>query len=364
MSEKHDPAKMRAQFEKERRKVDVDSLDVSVRELVRMTAEGSITVAPEYQRNFRWSEETQSQLVESLLIGLPVPSIFVAVNRDGGWELVDGLQRLSTLIRFVGDEEALSVIGQTESLVLTGLEKLSSFNGCTKDQLPVDILAKLETKFVRVISISDKSDYVVRFEAFERLNRGGVKLTEQEVRACVYRGAFGRSLRELAGNACFVSLLKLQRAHRMDGTPEELVLKYFAYKNKRNDFRGKVTGFLNEYMESRADKGVTEKERALFCKVCERLSDSLGGEPFLRRNVNVTPQNQLEASMVALAEILEDGLEPVGLEAAGWVNDKKLVKYSTGATNTKKMLDLRVQRARELFLGVEGKTTGVRRGRN
>ncbi len=355
-----DIVEMRKQFENERRKVDVDSLDISVRELVRMAAEETIILSPEYQRKFRWDTKIQSQLVESILIGLPVPSIFVAVNADGRWELVDGLQRMSTFLHFYGDERGtqsgqaslLKLCGKSEALQLNELEKLTAFNGATYKSLPLDIRSKFDTKFIRVISISDKSDFDVRFDTFERLNRGGVRLTEQEVRACVFRGKFSEGIRELARDTNFRSLLKLQKAHQEDGTHEELVLKVFAYKNNRDAFRGQVTQFLNDYMKSRVAQEFSEKEKTNFTDTCSHLSVALKGKPFLRSNVSVTPQNQFEAVAVALAEVLEEGKTPRGLSGMSkWLNDEELVASSTGATNTKSMLTQRINRAKKLIQG-------------
>src|SRR4249919_3103636 len=95
---------MYAQFDKQRRKVDVDNLDVTVRELVRMVNSDEIDRAAEYQRKFRWGEDRESKLIESIILGLPVPTIFVETNKDGTWELVDGLQRVSSLVHFVTEE--------------------------------------------------------------------------------------------------------------------------------------------------------------------------------------------------------------------------------------------------------------------
>lgn len=96
------------QLDSERRKVDVDHFDITIRELVRMAESEELKRAPVYQRKFRWNSTRESQLIESLFLGLPVPSIFVATNSDGTWELVDGLQRVSTLMHFVSEDKKLS----------------------------------------------------------------------------------------------------------------------------------------------------------------------------------------------------------------------------------------------------------------
>lgn len=84
------------QLEKERRKVDFDTFDISVKELASMAEQEIINIAPAYQRQFRWPATNQSKLIESVFLGIPIPSLFMAANKDGTWELIDGVQRLST----------------------------------------------------------------------------------------------------------------------------------------------------------------------------------------------------------------------------------------------------------------------------
>ena len=87
------------ELNEQKRKVDFNSYDISVKELISMVGEGIIDIAPEYQRQFRWKEDRQSVLIESIFLGIPVPSLFMATNIDGSWELIDGVQRLRGLPR-------------------------------------------------------------------------------------------------------------------------------------------------------------------------------------------------------------------------------------------------------------------------
>jgi Protein of unknown function DUF262 len=112
---------LQEQLEDQRQRVDVDHFDLTARELMRMAEEGELQRAPVYQRKFRWDEGTESRLIESLLLGLPVPSIFVATNPDSTWEVVDGLQRISTLIHFTATSPAmLETIGNQGHCVSPG----------------------------------------------------------------------------------------------------------------------------------------------------------------------------------------------------------------------------------------------------
>lgn len=125
------------QLDTERRKVDVATHDFSVREIVRMINEDEMNVAPAYQRMFRWNEEAESTFIESVFLGLPIPPVFVATNVGFQWEVVDGLQRLSTLAHFLAENvENAEKIGRKAPLRLAGLEKLSELNGTAYAELP------------------------------------------------------------------------------------------------------------------------------------------------------------------------------------------------------------------------------------
>lgn len=174
----------------QKRKVDFNSYDFSVKELVSMVAEGIIDIAPEYQRQFRWEDERQSKLIESLLLGIPIPNIFMATNNDGSWEVIDGVQRLTTIIRFMDNQDAKNRTNVQDTLTLKSLEKLPSFNKQSFTKLPHKIKLDFMLRTLKVTTLTDKSDLDVRFDLFERLNTGGIKLTAQEIRSCVFRGNF------------------------------------------------------------------------------------------------------------------------------------------------------------------------------
>jgi Protein of unknown function DUF262 len=339
---------IQAQLDSQRHLVDVDHFDITVRELMRMAAESELITAPEYQRKFRWPESDESRLVESLFLGLPVPSLFVATNADGTWEVVDGLQRLSTLMHFVAEPlSLLSTIHKDAPLRLGGLEKLSSINDRTFEQLPTPLRLAFFKRSLRVTALSDKSDVHVRFDLFERLNTGGVALSPQEVRACILRGNFNDFLRDLAGNDDFRSLVKLQRSKQFDGTKEELVLKAFAYLNNREAFKGAVGEFLTDYMTTASEHFDYESNRALFETAISQLAAVCGG-PFLRKGYSNTPLNEFEAVLVAAMELVGEGTL-IADPPKGWQNDAKLVNTSTAGTNTLPMLKARIKRAKELL---------------
>jgi hypothetical protein len=339
-----------AQLDEERRKVDVASHDFSVRELVRMMAEEELNVAPAYQRMFRWNAQASSLFIESVFLGLPVPPIFVATNVGFQWEVVDGLQRLSSLAHFLSsDADEAARVNRKTPLVLTGLEKLTQLNGATFSSLPKNLKVFFGRQPLQVVALTDKSNLEVRFDVFERLNRGGIRLTPQEVRACVYRGEFNVFIEELAQNSDFDALLKLKQGSQEDGTQAEQVLKFFAYKNHRDIFDGKVERFLNTVMGASQKSFDYVQERDLFEKSAAFLHEACGG-PYLRSGTTTTPLVQFEACLVGIADIFKSGQQPIVPEG-DWIEDAELRNSSGGGSNSRSMLDRRLTRAKELFSG-------------
>lgn len=252
MTKRADPQQLRAELGEQRRKVDFDTYDVTVDELIRRVGKRRIDIAPVYQRQFRWDTERQSRLIESVYLGIPVPPLFMATNKvdneQSKWEVVDGLQRLLSLVNFCGDDRARSAAGLPEpTLQLGGLDKVRSFEGYTFNSLPEDIRSDLEDRPLRVVVLNDKSDIQVRYDLFERLNTGGLSLTDHEIRECVFRGDFIDLLAELADLPSFKKVVVLPENNWKDGTPAEYVLRFFAFLDQYNDFDHSVKLFLNSY---------------------------------------------------------------------------------------------------------------------
>ena len=132
----HTPDQLSQQLGKQRRTVDFDTFDIQLQQLLWMLAEGQVSVAPAYQRQFRWDETRCSELIESLILGIPVPNLFMATNDDNTWETVDGVQRLSAIVKFAGDENLRNDLSLGHALELSNLKKLSLFNGLRFNNLP------------------------------------------------------------------------------------------------------------------------------------------------------------------------------------------------------------------------------------
>jgi len=344
--------KIQEQLDTNRRSVAFDSYDITLKQLYDMVLEGMVDIAPEYQRHFVWDQTRQSALIESLFLGIPIPSLFMATNRDASWEVIDGLQRLTTILNFIGDAEELSYLKiNHKKLKLSGLEKLDSMNGLLYEDLPKSMQFMLQTRPLRITVLNDRSDFNVRYDLFERLNTGGVTLHEQEIRNCVYIGEFNDFIKELAGNEDFRSVVKMTENAERLGSYEELVLRFFAYHQDSASFVHSVKGFLNDYMEKKTNSFKDKKHlNELFLATFRAINENLPDGIVRGARKNVTPIVLYEAITVGCAKAIESGEQYDLSQLAPLLDDTELKKCTTGATNSRKMLEKRVTIVKERLL--------------
>ncbi len=232
--------------------VRTEAIDLSFGEIMNLMKDNEIIIDPDYQRLFRWSEEQRSRLVESILLRLPIPPIFFIENEDGRYELIDGLQRVSSMVQFLNHKAV-----DKPELVLKGCDIVGDLNGMTFDVLPLTLRLQLKRSTVRAVVIKRQSKNFLRYEMFKRLNTGGSELSEQEIRNCSARifGEIGvvfyEYLVELSKFPTFSSTTNtLADADEEKRGREELVLRFFAAKNGPQFYHGNVAEWLNSYMES------------------------------------------------------------------------------------------------------------------
>lgn len=337
------------ELNKLKRTVDFNTYDFSVKEIISLVKEGVINISPDYQRKFRWDDNRQSALIESILLGIPLPSLFMATNADSTWEVIDGVQRISTMLNFALDanDEIRDQEGFKSPLKLTGLSKLKSFEKMSFSDFPQSLRIDFQLKPIKIITLTDKSDKLVRFDLFERLNTGGIILSDQEIRSCIFKGRFNDFLKEKANNPDFINVLKLTPTQKNDGSLEELVLRFFAYLLYRGKFSHGVREFLNEYMKE-ADKSFDYKKFSpLFDKVFQQLN-LLPHGIVKSENRKITSFILYEAVSVGAAEVILSGKSELNLtDFYTWVKDPQFNKAITGATNSYSKIKERIDFCRQ-----------------
>jgi uncharacterized protein with ParB-like and HNH nuclease domain len=209
--------------------------------LTRLEEDDNELFVPDYQREHTWSPEHQSKFIESVLIGLPIPYLFVAdvPDKEGRLEIVDGSQRIRTLASFI-----------TNHLRLDGLRKLTELNGFKFEDLPISRQRRFNRHTLRMIELTEQADEDVRRDIFERINTGSQKLTDMEVRWGVHDSPFLRFIRECSEDERFARLAPLNEAAVRRRERQEFVLRFFAYLQNYAEFDRKVVDFLNEYLEA------------------------------------------------------------------------------------------------------------------
>jgi hypothetical protein len=283
-------------------RVHTQSLDISFNELLDMYKTGELDINPDYQRLFQWSEGARSRFIESLLLEMPVPPIYVIESSDGKYMLIDGLQRLSSYLHFRGELEANHFdppINKGDKLLLSECDIVGELNGKTFDQLGTALQIRLKRAFVRVEVVRKASDPKFKYHMFKRLNTGGLLLTDQQLRNCTIRlldPRFNDFIIELSKDTYFENCIDNLNVERVLGSyDQELVLRFFAFKNYRNNFSHDIRDFLTEYMELVSDPNPNPKpneiapfdyeyEKSVFTKTFLILHKTLGESSFSPAN--------------------------------------------------------------------------------
>lgn len=291
-------------------RVRTKSLDFSFNELLDMYNNDELIIDPDFQRLFRWDEIKQSQFIESLILELPIPPIYVIEIEDGKYELIDGLQRLSSYFHFRGKhpDDKLNPPNDPLSrriLKFQGCDVLKTLNGHTYDELPSAVQIRLKRQSVRTEVFRKESDKRLRYYMFKRLNTGGEPLSDQEIRNCTIRlldNRFNQFLKDCAQNADFISCMsELTDEKREQKYMEEYVLRFFAMKNVREKYEKDIRPFLTEYMEAVSDpdrSGVSfayASESSVFANTFRILNEALGTAAFSGVNAKGTPMGYFSA---------------------------------------------------------------------
>jgi len=231
-------------WEKKQKELVTSVVDYNLGTLAQLVVDKTIEVSPKFQRRFRWDKERQSLLIESFLMNVPVPPIFLNEDVYGQYSVIDGKQRLMAITEFFKGK-----------LELKGLKIFSDINGKTFEDLPIKLQSVLKTRpTLRAIIILRQSDKDVKFEVFQRLNTGGVRLNPQEIRNSAYPGRLNDLILELSENNHFHKLLGIKNRTRsviyQEMRDAEFVLRYFTFKDSWKDFKGSMKRLMDEYMDT------------------------------------------------------------------------------------------------------------------
>lgn len=302
------PNEILEQIKNRKHDVSVRQISISVIELLSWQKKGRVELNPSYQRKFRWSESQQSKLIESIVLGLPLPSIFFySDGRSSNFEVMDGLQRITTLLEFFND-----------SLCLKDLEQIPSLNGLKYSDFPVATQFDLEgSRLDLQILISESLE--TKYDLFIRLNSGGSSLTEQEIRNCLFDQSspiFAEFLHKLSLFDDFNTAVNLSEGKVKNGTLQEYILRWILllesdYRDTLQKKRIKMGTWLTTSGLDLIERFSTELElreflentQLLFEKTFKLLSQC--NDPF-RRNKGGTSFSSFELVAIGLGKFLKE----------------------------------------------------------
>jgi hypothetical protein len=216
----------------------IEKNDRSLSEFHRWYMQGRLIIEPEWQRSYVWDKRRASKLIESFLVDIPVPVIYLAKNETSKYEVIDGVQRLTSIFDFFDGKFALS-----------GLEMLPDMNKMKFSELPQDQQNKLLDATLRTFELSPQTSKNLLFIIFERLNTGGVALTEMEIRNCIYRGKLNNLIKKLANYDEFIRSVNQKDLHKRM-LDRSLALRFLAFYEKSYlKAQGGLKAFLNDFFE-------------------------------------------------------------------------------------------------------------------
>lgn len=258
---------MNEELVEETKRVYTDKKDFTLSNIREMFDEGDIIPQPDYQRDYVMDQKQASKLVESILIGIPIPTVYLCEELDNTYSIIDGQQRMTSFVKYLKNEFALK-----------GLEELTDLNGKKFSELDKNYQRNIKSSTLSSIILLKESQEL-KYEIFARLNQGAVKLKPQELRNCIYRGTFNNLIEEIANNNKYLPELFIEKNKRKNY--QEYVLRFFALRNF-NDYSSSMTKTMNDFMVTHQDDNEKsiEESKKLFNSTIDIVKQVMGESAF------------------------------------------------------------------------------------
>lgn len=329
---------LQSEIDVKSKEIHTDGYPMSIGELITLYRDGEMDIHPEFQRFFRWSDMQKSKLIESIMLGIPIPSIFVSQREDGVWDVIDGLQRLSTIFEFVGElkDELGNKLPPNKLLKTEYLPSLKdkTWEGAdANDSFTVAQRLMLKRAKLDVKIIKKQSDKDAKYELFQRLNTGGSSLSPQEIRNCLLvmvNVDFYKWLLKLSKYEPFRNCIVLSERLIDEQYDVELALRFFVYKNSNKkeiseikDIGDFITKKMLEFAQD--DKFDYDSEKNIFQKTFDVLDKAAGDDTFTK--YDAAKKRFLGAFSISAYEVVVSGI------------GKNVDAYYNNTTNEALLLD-------------------------
>lgn len=284
---------LKDEIENAQRLVKTDAYQLSIGEVLNMYKNEEFVINPDFQRLFRWEIGQKAKLIESLLLGIPIPSIFVFEKHDSTWELIDGLQRISTLLEFMGQLREPGTGHLKPPTAMVGTKYLPSLDKVVWEPsdlvqgvplaeqvgLPAPFQLAIRRSRISVEILKRPSDNTTKYDLFQRLNAGGTTANAQELRNCIIimvNPQYGQFVRDLASYQPFLTVLsasedQLEKQRHMEYAARFLVHTYVNY-----DGRLDVEEFIDEGIVTLANRGEMQSAGQAFRYTFDLLNEAYG----------------------------------------------------------------------------------------
>jgi len=336
-SMKHDAE---LQIKDMQKQIDYDTKDYTIELLVDKFNKKDFFVPP-YQRKFIWQPKNKSSFIESVLLGLPIPFMFFGDNEDGRMEIIDGAQRIQTLVSFKNDQ-----------LSLTNLKKLPSLNKFKFSDLSDSQQRKFLNRALRVVILEEGTTTDVKQDLFNRINTSGVKANDSEIRRGSYPGSFTTFIENCSNDEQFVKLCPVSEKQKNRHERFELVLRFFAYYDNYLNFVHDVNTFLDDYLINNLES-IDELELGLVFKNTLLFIEKNFPNGFAKtKNAKSTPRVRFEAIAVGTALALKENPLLV-VDNIDWIDSEEFKQLTTSdASNNQHKLKRRIEFVKNKLLGV------------
>jgi hypothetical protein len=351
-------AEIERRFEQSQNDLVLQTSDFSLQGLKDMVDGQVIDLSPKYQRRERWQIERQSELIESFLLNVPVPPIYLAEEEYGIYSIIDGKQRITAVSDYLNN-----------SFALRGLAEFPELNGARFRELPRPLQSALKVRpYLRVITILKQSHPRLKYEVFIRLNRGGIRLNNQEIRNVAFRGDLNDAIYDASENELLRNALKIdgpKSAAFQQMQDAEYVLRFLTLSQSWANFSGSLSRSMDEFMlsnrrlEGRALDAVIHR----FSDAIGRTAQLWGDVAFQRWDGQRWRQQALaglyDAEMIASSLLSSTQMASISARQSDLVDATKVLFVDPEfeeavrlGTNTPSRIRYRIEKVRDMLFGL------------
>lgn len=335
--------------------VDNHGKDYTVGNLINMWNDNELKI-PDFQRKYVWKIEQASKFIESLMLGLPIPSLMFYEDSDSYWLVIDGQQRIKSILLFVGAIDKTTATNREKNMcnfTLTGLAPDSPYTNRSYSDFSEKekrIFRNKTSLYINLITLKNPDNLTSIYRIFERVNTGGTLLTAQEIRNCIFSGSFNDFIIRLNEYGNWKKFLtnKSSESHQQD---VELILRFFALYDMKIPYKRPMKDYLTNYMKlvrymSEDEMSIKEK---LFKNTVDIILNNLGEKPFhIKNGLNSAV---LDSVMIAFANNLDNVPHDIGKRYETLYHDQNYYNYCGKSVNDATSVHNRIEMAESFLFG-------------